>query len=275
MFHRAISRRHVGVGGLVIVVGSALSACSGDSKNNADVTGPSAQTTGGSTTLPTFDKFRSTLQSVQQQSNGGLGFNMWGSIVDRNGVVTLVVFTGNSPTEEWPGSRVISAQKANTANSFSLKDFALSTANLYAATQPGGTLFGLGESNPVDPTTAYQGQVSDYGSPKDAMIGQRVGGVNVFGGGLALYGSDGTLLGALGVSGDLSCADHIIAWKVRHELGLDFVPAGVADGGKDDNIIFDLDANDKSASGFGHPVCNDSTKAIGQNLPTSNPISHP
>lgn len=274
MFHRAISGRgHVGIGGLVIVVGGALSACSGDSKNSADVTGPSAQTSAGATTLPSFDKLRSTLQSVQQQSNGGLGFNMWGSIVDRRGVVVAVVFTGNSPTEEWPGSRVISAQKANTANAFSLTDFTLSTANLYAATQPGGSLFGLQESNPVDPTTAYQGEVQDYGSPRDPMTGQKIGGINVFGGGLALYGSDGTLLGALGVSGDLSCADHIIAWKVRHALGLDFVPKGVANGGKDDNIIFDLDSNDHSASGFGHPVCNDATKSIAENLPNTDPIS--
>ena len=45
---------------------------------------------------------------------------------------------------------MISAQKANTANAFSLEGFALSTANLFASTQPGGSLFGLQESNPVD-----------------------------------------------------------------------------------------------------------------------------
>jgi len=39
--------------------------------------------------------------------------------------------------------RVISAQKANTANAFSLPQLALSTANLYSAVQPGGSLFGL------------------------------------------------------------------------------------------------------------------------------------
>ena len=61
----------------------------------------------------------------------------------------------------------------------------------------------------------------------DPMVGSIVGGVNVFGGGLALYNSGGTLLGALGVSGDTSCADHNIAWRTRDELLLDNVPGGV------------------------------------------------
>jgi len=39
--------------------------------------------------------------------------------------------------------------------------------------------------------------------------------VNVFGGGLELYAADGTLIG---VSGDASSADHIIAWKLRHAI---------------------------------------------------------
>ena len=59
------------------------------------------------------------------------------------------------------------------------------------------------------------------------MVGGHIGGVNVFGGGLALYNAKGTLIGAIGVSGDSSCADHNIAWRTRHTLSLDFVPAGV------------------------------------------------
>jgi hypothetical protein len=54
------------------------------------------------------------------------------------------------------GSRVISAQKANTANAFSLPGLALSTANLYSAVQPGGSLRAQ-ESNPVDTQVAYGG----------------------------------------------------------------------------------------------------------------------
>jgi uncharacterized protein GlcG (DUF336 family) len=261
--------------GIALATGAMLSGCSSDNGSNRDLTSPSA----ASRTLPTFEELKNALIAVQQQGNGGLGFNMWGAVVDRRGVVQAVVFTGASATDEWPGSRVIAAQKANSANAFSLTDFALSTANLFAATQPGGSLFGLQESNPVNETIAYDGEVADYGTLRDPLLGKKLGGINVFGGGLALYASDGTLLGALGVSGDLSCADHIIAWKVRHALELDFVPAGVNTKNEpntkgDDNIIFDLDQNDKSAGGFGHAVCNDATKTLGENLPTSDPIRH-
>ena len=57
----------------------------------------------------------------------------------------------------------------------------------------------------------------------DPMVNKRIGGVNVFGGGLALYGSTG-LVGALGVSGDTSCADHNIAWPVAAQFGAGSTP---------------------------------------------------
>jgi len=257
-------------------------------------TGPNSQAAHNLKGLPSFSDVRTALKQVVAEQNGGLGFNMWATIIDRAGVVQVVAFSGDSPVDQWPGSRVISAQKANTANSFSLTAFALSTANLYAAVQPGGSLFGLQESNPVDPTTAYDGNIQNFGTAHDPLVGNRLGGVNVFGGGLALYAPDGSLIGALGVSGDASCADHIIGWKLRHNLGLDFVPAGVATGGfnanpnnqngSTDNIIFDLTADDKSPSGFGHPVCDNPPPAdvnnppagtmtfIAQHLPQTHPI---
>src|SRR5947209_3360151 len=72
-------------------------------------------------------------------------------------------------------------------------------------------------------------------------------------GGLALYDKKGQIVGALGVSGDTSCADHVVAWKTRHTLGLDAVPMGVAPG-PSDNLILDIE-NGVSSSGFGHPGC--------------------
>ncbi len=62
------------------------------------------------------------------------------------------------------------------------------------------------------------------------------------------------IIGALGVSGDGSCADHNVAWRTRTGLGLDNVPGGVGPNGKD-GINYDLDANGMSAGGFGHPRC--------------------
>ncbi len=212
--------------------------------------------------FPSHSELRSTLQKVVGSDNGGFETEMWAAIVDRNGVVQRVVFSGKTRGDQWPGSRVIAAQKANTANAFSLPDFSLSTANLYAATQPKGSLYGLQASNPVDVSVAYGGDANDYGSEKDYMIGKKIGGVNVFGGGLALYNKEGKLIGALGVSGDTSCADHNVAWKLRHLLNLDYVPAGVHEiKGKmhatDDNIVYDDIA-------WAHPVCSDKAREVSQ-----------
>jgi uncharacterized protein GlcG (DUF336 family) len=228
--------------------------------------------------VPSYSALKSALTTVVAAGgNGGLAFNMWGTIVNRDGEVCAVAFTGSNRGAQWPGSRVISAQKANTANAFSLPKFALSTANLYSAVQPGGSLFGLQESNPVDTDVAYGGNPANYGQANDPMEGKKIGGVNVFGGGLALYDKTGVLVGGLGVSGDTSCTDHIVAWKVRKALNVDNVPAGVGTGSTD-NIIHDIvpDAHNHptSPSGFGHPTCGAGAPAtsIANNLPTTHPV---
>jgi uncharacterized protein GlcG (DUF336 family) len=219
--------------------------------------------------LPTHPQLQAVLKTVVAEGNGGFGFNMWATIVNRDGVVKALVFSGNDRGEQWPGSRVISAQKANTANAFSLPNFALSTANLFSAVQPGGSLFGLQFSNPVNIKVAYQGKSEDIGTKNDPMVDHKIGGVNVFGGGLPLYDVEGKLIGAIGVSGDSSCADHNIAWKVRHKLNLDHVPAGVSST-KDDNIVYDITGG-KSASGWGHPECSPEAAKIAQEFPKTNP----
>jgi hypothetical protein len=88
----------------------------------------------------------------------------------------VIAFSGAKEGDQWPASRVISAQKANTANSLSLDGLALSTANLYSAVQPGGSLFGLQESNPVNTEVAYGGNADEYGTTSDFMLGKRIGG---------------------------------------------------------------------------------------------------
>jgi hypothetical protein len=141
--------------------------------------------------------------------------------------------------------------------------------------QPGGSLFGLQESNPVDTSVAYGTPSENHGKANDPMTGRKIGGVNVFGGGLARYDTAGNIVGGLGVSGDTSCADHIIAWKIPHALNLDNVPGGVSPT-HDDNIVFDI-APDSfghpvSASGWGHPLTSPAALTISTNLPTTHPI---
>jgi uncharacterized protein GlcG (DUF336 family) len=225
--------------------------------------------------MPGHAALKAALDAATQTETSGLNNQMWATIVNRDGVVCAVAFSGVDRGAQWPGSRVISAQKANTANAFSLDassssggsgqaaGLALSTANLYSAVQPGGSLYGLQHSNPVDTDAAYATPSAQYGTASDPLVNRKVGGVNVFGGGLGLYAHGARLIGGVGVSGDTSCADHNIAWRVRHALSLDFL-AGVGgvsgDVQRPDNIVFDITANSDggtgvSAGGFGHPAC--------------------
>jgi hypothetical protein len=98
--------------------------------------------------LPGAVRLRAALENAVALNNGGLGNDMWATIVDRSGIVCVVVTSAESVNAVWLGSRVISAQKANTGNAFSLPegatgtDIALSSANLVAAVQPGGSPYG-------------------------------------------------------------------------------------------------------------------------------------
>ena len=111
------------------------------------------------------------------------------------------------------------------------------------------------------------------------MVGGKIGGVNVFGGGLGLYNSSGTLVGGIGVSGDTSCADHNIAWRTRSSLNLDYVPSGVSgDPSRKDNIVFDITAPaghmaGVSGGGWGHPHCGPGSAAGENALAAGLPIN--
>ncbi len=249
--------------------------------------------------LPDHDTFRKALKQAVANANGGLGLQMWASLVANDGTLCAVAFSGDNFTEEWLASRVISAQKANTANGLSVSrtsnsgstngllptgKWAWSTANLYTAVQPGGSLYGLQFSNPVETSTTVgtAASASTFGTVNDPMVGHRNGGLNVFGGGLALFNQQGVKVGGVGVSGDTSCTDHYGAWRLRHRLGLDWLgpkAGGISGGGAlagdpdhPDNIVFDIVPNTDgtggtgqapngqggighSLSGFGHPVC--------------------
>jgi hypothetical protein len=129
-----------------------------------------AQAPDGCRNLPNHAALKAALVAATQAETSGLNNHMWATVVNRDGVVCAVAFSGTDRGAQWPGSRVISAQKANTANAFSLdgssssngsgqaKGLALSTANLYSAVQPGGSLYGLQHSNPVHTDVACASQ---------------------------------------------------------------------------------------------------------------------
>jgi uncharacterized protein GlcG (DUF336 family) len=186
-------------------------------------------------------KVQSKLAVVVTQTNGGIFSpnRMWSAVVDRSGILCSVIKIGDA----WPGSRAIAIAKASTANDFSNDGLALSTANLYAATQPGGSLYGLNNSNPFNPEFLPQG----------SGIGSVPGGIITFGGGVALYNNSGKVIGGLGLSGDSACADHTIAYRMRRLAGLDSIPGGVGFNNTD-NILY-AEPPGTTPTGFQHPHC--------------------
>ena len=142
---------------------------------------------------------------------GGLfhGTRMWGAVVNRDGEFCAAATSTADPSQVWPGSQAIAKAKAYTANAFSLDGLALSSAMLYTFTQPGHSLWSLGQSNLFE--SKFLAPVSGQGGGKE----QITGGLIFFGGGVPLYGADGKIIGGLGISGDTSCTDHEIAKRVR------------------------------------------------------------
>jgi len=176
---------------------------------------------------------------------GGLfnGTRMWAAVVNRDGAICSVAASRQDPTQVWPGSQAIAKSKAFTANAFSLDTLALSTAMLYTFTQPGHSLWSLGQSNPFNPQA-----LAPTGNP-EASTGGIAGGMIFFGGGVPLY-QNGKIVGGLGISGDTSCADHEVAKGVRNAAGLN--PPG---GKTADDISYDQGIGPDAPSPFTHPLC--------------------
>src|SRR5213593_3945171 len=195
--------------------------------------------------LPSNSQLRAAMLASASPTAGGLfgGARMWGAVVNRDGEICGFVTTTGDPTQVWPGSQAIAKAKAYAANAFSLDTLALSTANLYTFTQPGHSLWSLGQSNLFNPAFLAPPAGQDGGQAGIA------GGLIFFGGGEPLYQA-GKIVGGLGVSGDTSCADHEIAKRVRHLAGLN--PPG---GPLVDDIVYG-----PPPSVFAHPVCANTLK---------------
>lgn len=210
--------------------------------------------------------------------NGGWENDMWAAVVTRDGVVCSVARSSKSRFGQMSVGRLLAATKAYTANLFSTDvgpggaafadGVAVSTCNLYEPTQPGGPMYGLERTHPLDASTAYAGPTSGYGTSTDPLVGKRVGGISAVAGGLPLFklaNGGRKLIGALGVGGDTSCADHNVAWRIRHKADLDWIPGGqgpdcpgthdphcrAAAGHGSDGCWYGVPA----VNGFGHPLC--------------------
>jgi uncharacterized protein GlcG (DUF336 family) len=207
----------------------------------------------------------STLRAILAQDDaantGGFVNHFWGVVVNRQGVVCAVAYSGPTVDAQWLSSRQIAAAKAYTANGLSLNigtgTGALSTAQLYQFVVPADStsanpLYGLAGGNVLNSAAAYAGSYANYGTASDPMVGSVVGGTITFGGGLALYAGN-TAIGGIGISGDTACADHSNAWRARILLGMQ--PPNPAD-----QLPF---SSTGSQQPNGHPHCPNDGPTIG------------
>ena len=70
----------------------------------------------GCSSLPSHGTLKAALDKATAEEKSGLNNHMWATIVDRDGVVCAVAFSGTDRASQWGASRVISAQKASTAS---------------------------------------------------------------------------------------------------------------------------------------------------------------
>jgi len=229
--------------------------------------------------LPSNTELRNVLLEVvnvpfdDPAGSGGLPIlGVWAALVDTTGTVCAVVSSeeGDLSVNSELAHRILAVQKANTSNAFSNSRTTTASGQLYTQSLPGGTLYGVMLNSPID---AHTGPVSRFGTARDPIIGKRIGGYSPLAGGLGLYNSARRKVGAIGVSGQSRCTDHLIAWKVRNKLAngafvntnipLGFSPTGT------DALVLDVIPDPtgsggpgRSPSGLGHP------SSFCPNLPT-------
>src|SRR5579862_7145709 len=79
----------------------------------------SAQETANCSALPDASRLKSVAQRILREGaskNGWLGNQEWTALVNCDGTVCAIIFSGADRGDQWPGSRVIAASKASTAN---------------------------------------------------------------------------------------------------------------------------------------------------------------
>ena len=117
----------------------------------------------------TFTTLQSELEDAAEADSTGLNNHYWAVVVNREGAVCAVAYSGRDRDSQWLLSRQIAAAKAFTANGLSLDNAPISTAQLYPWVQPGAPgnpLFGLAGGNPVSPEAAYRGCIPAVRNPQ-------------------------------------------------------------------------------------------------------------
>src|SRR6478609_4639906 len=112
----------------------------------------------------TYSVLKTKLKAAAAQDSTGLNNNYWAVVVNREGTVCAVAYSGDNISSQWLLSRQIAAAKAFTANGLSQDDKPVSTGSLYSWVLPvvpqgnpsdsvapsANPLFGLNGGNPLD-----------------------------------------------------------------------------------------------------------------------------
>ena len=224
--------------------------------------------------LPSYAQLKEALDEAVAAETSGLNFHMWATLVNRDGVVCAIAFSRTDRGAQWPGSRVISAQKANTANAFGLETSSDSAGpgparalhrEPVSAVQPAAACSACRRAIRCDTAAPTEGP-SATSAGNDPIVGERVGGVNVFGGGLwALAAPEDRRRRRRQRRYVVRRSQHRVALRTPCiSITCGVVPGGASlfagDPTHPDNIIFDIAPNPFggtgiSAGGFGHPTC--------------------
>lgn len=223
--------------------------------------------------LPTAKELKAALVSIAKLdggvSNGGVGSPVWLTEVDSSGIVCAITHNlpaGTDVTQHLAiNHRILSTQKAAISNGFSRSNgvpgtgLAVSSANIFFGSQFNEVAQGL-DSLANSQLNPFVGDPKTWGTPSDPLVGKRIGGTAAVPGGLSLWDSTKTKVGAIAISGDFRCTDHVIAWKVREKLrkgaySVANVPYGLSSA-HNDALVQDVDpVTRQSKSGYGYFVC--------------------
>ena len=151
----------------LFITAAALVALAATTTNAQKVSIPGCQQ------LPSESQLRQLLVQAQNVNKpiGGLfdGAKMWAAVVNRDGAVCAFSTSTSDPNAGMARqSGAIARAKAYTANAFKvLMISALSTARLYTFTQPGHSLWSLGQSNLFNPGALAPPSGQDGGQGRD------------------------------------------------------------------------------------------------------------
>ena len=235
----------------------------------------SAQSGNGCSNLPSQSDLRAALSAARGVGNGGFDLDMWGTLVNRDGIVCAVAFTGADRGDPMAGQpRDLGAEGEHRERVQPAGPRALHRQPLCGRAarrqpvRPAGQQSGRHRRGVRrHPANVRHSRTIRWSAARSAASTSSAAAWRC-------TTRRTSWSAAIGVSGDTSCADHNIAWRTRHALNLDYVPGGVGAGGaRRQHQLSGVGAVPSLANDFSHPICKiagvDGVSAISAALPVT------